>query len=101
MAQFILCQSAVRQQLKSVGFEKLAVSTTSVPLASVPATAVAALICVETNTVRWRMDADPSATDGAPLVAGDNLYLDSREALLDIEFIRASADATLQVIYFG
>jgi hypothetical protein len=101
MASHVVKSSDPKRQLKSVGYEKLAVSSTSVPLAAVPATALAALIVVETNTVRWRCDADPSATDGSPLAANDSLYLESRDALLDIEFIRASADATLQVVYFG
>ena len=97
---FVQSQNPLKQ-LKSVGFEKRTVSTSAVALASIPATATSALIVCESNAVRWRCDAAPTATDGSPLAANDSLFLDSRDALLDAEFIRSGgADGTLQVVYF-
>ena len=85
---------------KQVGAEQLTVSSTSVPLASVPAGANYALIRVSAANVRWRGDGtDPSATVGMPQYVDDEFELIG--ALGRYEFIRKdAADATLDVAYY-
>lgn len=83
----------------SVGDEALAVSSTAVALASVPATAIAAMITngAEPIRVRW---GTPTASVGHyinPYSVVD-LYQDD---LTDVKFIRVSSDSTIHVTYFG
>jgi hypothetical protein len=86
-----------------VGYEQLAVSSTSVSL-TVPALARRALVQVQGASVRWRDDGtDPTAAIGMLLytdgtIPNEFLY----EGDLDeIEFIRVSTDAVLNISYFS
>lgn len=91
--------------LSVVGYEKLAVSNVAVTFAAIPATADSVLLRVEANDIRWRGEGTaPTATDGMLMKPADpslplpltNLGYDGLAAL---QFIRASADAVLHVIY--
>ena len=83
----------------SVGDEALAVSSTAVALASVPATAVAAMITngAEPIRVRW---GTPTASVGHYLNPYSVLDL-YQDDLTDVKFIRVSSDSTIDVTYFG
>ena len=83
----------------SVGDEALAVSSIAVALASVPATAVAAMITngAEPIRVRW---GTPTASVGHYLnpYSVMDLYQDD---LTDVKFIQVSSSSTIDVTYFG
>ena len=83
----------------SVGDEALAVSSTAVALASVPATAIAAMITngAEPIRVRW---GTPTASVGHYLNPYSVLDL-YQDDLTDVKFIRVSSDSTIHVTYFG
>ena len=83
----------------SVGDEALAVSSIAVALASVPATAVAAMITngAEPIRVRW---GTPTASGGHYLNPYSVLDL-YQDDLTDVKFIRVSSDSTIDVTYFG
>lgn len=84
----------------SVGDEALAVSSTAVALASVPATAIAAMVTngAEPIRVRW---GTPTASVGHylnPYTVLD-LYEDD---LTDVKFIRVGgSDSTIFITYYG
>ena len=83
----------------SVGDEALAVSSVAVALASVPATAVAAMITngAEPIRVRW---GTPTASVGHYLNPYSVLDL-YEDDLTDVKFIRVSSSSTVDVTYFG
>jgi hypothetical protein len=59
----------------------------------------AAIIRTETQAVRWRDDADPTATDGIPMLAADPpLVFIGR--LSTLKFIRLAAGAIVHVMYY-
>lgn len=60
-----------------------------------------ALIVVESNPIRWRMDgSNPSSTEGIPQVASDVVILVGASAIAKFRAIRSgAADATLRVTY--
>ena len=66
---------------------------------TVPANARWALIVPQTQAVRWRDDADPSATVGIPLVPGQVLQYTGN--LKSIKFIEQTASAALNIAYYG
>lgn len=98
-----------------IGFEQLSVSSSVVTLtASVYRTQIGsgenkdrqtarrALITVAGNSVRVRFDGtDPDASTGHLFVAGDTLELTEQVQIQNFKVIRASADATIAVTYFG
>ena len=83
----------------SVGDEQLAVAGTAVPLASVPATAVAAMVPngAEPIRVRW---GTPTASVGHYINPYSVLDL-YEDDLTDVKFIRVSSSSTVDVTYFG
>lgn len=86
----------------SDSFEKMTVSNTAIAFANVPTDAHKAIVTVEGNDVRYRLDGDtsaPTATDGMPIAAGQTVAFVG--ALARVRFIRKSADATLQITYFA
>lgn len=93
-----------------VGFQKLAVSSTAVGF-TLPVTAHntsntdwtrAAIFTVETAQVRFRVDGtDPDSTTGILLKPGDLVQITNTDMLAHFKVIRVSADATLQIHYFG
>lgn len=83
-------------------FETVTVSTVSKELtAATYDNQRFALITVESNAVRFRLDGtDPTSSVGHVLEAGDILTLDSLEQIQAVRFIRRDgADATLSVSY--
>ena len=83
-------------------FESVTVSTTAVTLTAATYTDCDnALITVETDQVRFRLDAvAPTSAIGHILDAGDTLLLSSEDQIVGARFIRSGgADATLRVSY--
>ena len=84
----------------SVGNEQLAVAGTAVSLASVPATAIAAMVTngAEPIRVRW---GTPTSSVGHYINPYSVLDL-YQDDLADIKFIRvSSSSSTIDVTYFG
>lgn len=85
-----------------VGYEKRIVSNVSVALADIPDGATIAVVYVEGADVRWLQRGEteePTATDGIPLLDGQNATFNC--TLADLRFIRqAATDATLHVAYY-
>jgi len=83
----------------SVGDEQLAVAGTAVALASVPATAIAAMVTngAEPIRVRW---GTPTASVGHYINPYSVLDL-YEDDLTDVKFIRVSSSSTIDVTYFG
>lgn len=94
--------------LTPFAFETITVSTTSIgftaatlaPSGSNPAEM--AIVSVESNPVRYRLDGlAPSSTVGHPAVAGDALTVCGTLSAKALRFIRSGAvDATLSVTYY-
>jgi hypothetical protein len=89
----------------SLDFEVLAVGAAAVSLTTSrlerARTASRALVFVEDNDVRFRMDGvAPTATVGHPLSAGDSIMFEGPANLQRLQFIRQSADANVSVTYF-
>lgn len=83
-------------------FESVTVSTTAVTLTAATYTNCDnALITVETDQVRFRLDGvAPTSSVGHVLDAGDTLILDSADQIVGARFIRSGgSDATLRVSY--
>jgi len=93
--------------LNQIGFQQLTVSNVAVSLTIAPvgATPRHALIYVGGDAVRWRADGvAPTATIGIQVPA--NGYIDFTEPMTDfwgmiknIQFIRVTTDATLNIAY--
>ena len=83
----------------TVGDEQLAVAGTAVALASVPATAIAAMLTngAEPIRVRW---GTPTASVGHYINPYSVLDL-FEDDLTDVKFIRVSSSSTIDVTYFG
>ena len=83
----------------SVGDEQLAVAAIAVALASVPATAIAAMVTngAEPIRVRW---GTPTASVGHYLNPYSVLDL-FQDDMDDVKFIRVSSSSTIDVTYFG
>ena len=83
--------------------QTLTVSSTAVSL-TVPARANAALITVESNSIRWWDDGStPTASAGHLATAGTQvMYFDTgdRDLIVNFKAIRVTSDATLQISYY-
>jgi hypothetical protein len=67
---------------------------------TVPTGANYAIICTESQDVRWRDDGvNPTAGVGYPLAVGSELEMTSN--LAAIRFIQQAATATLNISYYG
>ena len=83
----------------SVGAEARAVSSVAVALASVPATAIAAMVTNGAEPIRLRWGT-PTASVGHYINPYSVLDL-YQDDLTDVKFIRVSSDSTIHVTYFG
>ena len=66
---------------------------------TVPEGATQAIIRCEAQPVRWRMDGDPSASVGYPLLVGEELVIQGETSLGAIRFIEQAASAKLNVSF--
>jgi len=81
-------------------FESVTVSSTAVSLPMARLGFDNALITVETDQVRFRLDAvAPTSSVGHLLDVGDVLALDSADQIANARFIRVTSDATLRASY--
>lgn len=83
-----------------LGYSKITVSSTAVGLGTLPADTARAVIACEGADVRFRADGeDPTTTDGMPLLAGQEVELDS--GIAEFLAIRSgSSDATFHVAFY-
>lgn len=91
-----------RTGYKCTGFEKITVDNT-VKTLTVPANTLFALISLESNPIRIRMDgSNPSTTDGM-LISVDTVFIiEGKDALVNFKTTRQGAsDGIIQVHYFG
>lgn len=89
-----------------LGYRQLAVSSSAVELADatggIPAGAIRAEVNVAANDIRWRDDAaDPTSTVGVLQKADTHFSLPSIQSINGFRAIRASADAVLNIRYYG
>ncbi len=88
-------------------YEKLTVPVAAVPLTALtynpatdPQSAKAALIIVEADQIRLRLDATaPTATDGILLSPGQSFLIEGSQNIKDARLIRVTTDATVHVHY--
>ena len=84
----------------TISYEDITVSSSSIPLTTIPATAVRAVITVETDAVRFKTDGNnPSSTVGHLLNINDVLILESAADITAFKVIRVTNDATIRVSY--
>jgi hypothetical protein len=93
-------------QNKPLGYRQLAVSTSSVALASatggIPHGATRAVVDVEANDIRWRDDGTAPTASVGMLAKSNTLFeLPSLQSINAFQAIRASADGTLNIAYYG
>lgn len=93
-------------QTKPKGYRQLAVSTTSVALSSatggIPEGSTRAVVGVEANDIRWRDDGvAPTSSVGTLAKSLTFFELPSLQSIYEFHAIRASADATLNITYYG
>lgn len=89
--------------LKCMGYEQLTVSTTAVSL-TVPAGTIRAVLVVEDQDIRYRLDGtDPTATVGfLAKAAMEPFELYGNNTLADLSAIRdGGTDGVLSVHYYG
>ena len=95
-----------------LGFEKLTVSNTAkaltlatyqtTPIANTTQRAILAVITVEDNDMRYRVDGtDPTTAIGHLIKDGGIIQLESGLEINQFRAIRVSADAVIQVTYYG
>ena len=92
------------QNLEYGGFERLAVSSTAVGLATIPTNMAIVLVQVdiESNDIRFRADGtDPTATTGTKAKVDQILWMsNSAEEWSNFRAIRESADSVLSITYW-
>lgn len=88
--------------LKVKGYEQVTVSTTAVGL-TVPAGTIRAVLVVEDQPLRFRLDGtNPTSTVGMLAKADKEIEIFSKEVLEAFKAIRdGGTDAVLSVHYFG
>ena len=82
------------------GFQQLAVSTTIIAL-TVPQDAVLAIVNVQDNDIYWRDDGTAVTVDIGMLAKRDTSFAVCGSAMNRIGFMRDSADAKINVSYYG
>jgi hypothetical protein len=93
----------VPQYYSPIGFQKLTVSNLAVGF-TLPASPVtrAAILTVETDAIRFRLDgSDPDASSGHIVAKDDSLELTNVQMVQNFKAIRVTNDATLNITYFG
>jgi hypothetical protein len=80
-------------------YEQLSVAASAVPPTTVPATATAVLITVESYAIRWTDDGTtPTSSLGNPLDAGDKWFYTGDPSKL--QFIRQTSTAKVNLNYY-
>jgi hypothetical protein len=103
--------SFITDQAPAGGFEKIAVSTTAVAIDAAKLLtnlagggrkrAVRAFCTVESNSVRFRFDGTaPDSSTGHLVAAGVYFTVDGEGNVANLQMIRGSGDATVQVTLF-
>ena len=90
----------------TLGRETLVVAAAAVGLASIPASTVGTVtevyVTVEDAPARWDVAADPTASQGHLLAAGDQLVITGDSDIRSIKFIRTTGiSSSFEISYFG
>lgn len=86
---------------KALAYSQITTLSTAVPLGVIPEGASLALVRVEAQPIRWRMDGtNPTASLGYPLLVGEELQLTAAQ-LSVFRAIESTAGAILNVHFFG
>lgn len=87
--------------LKCKGYQQITVSSTALAL-TVPAGTKRAVIGVEAQPIRYRLDGtNPTASVGFNVKADVTFEIVGNEAIKALKMIRTGTDATVNVHYFG
>lgn len=92
---------AIESRAAGVGYEKLNVAGTAVPITTIPDSTREVIIGVEGNDVRLRNDGTaPTATDGLLLPAGTIVAFSdyTKVSLEKFQFIATGAAATITIM---
>lgn len=85
---------------ESAGYAQITSLATAVGLGTIPLGTTTALIRVETQNTRWRLDGtNPTATVGYPLLVGEELRLTTSQ-LAAFRIIESTAGAVVNVCFF-
>lgn len=95
--------NAITSLGEPAGFQSIAASGSSQTL-TLPLIANAALVFVETDTIRWRVDGTaPTSTVGMPAYGANTIQLDNRLQMSQFRFITdssATLTPNLSVTYY-
>lgn len=88
---------------KILADEDLVVTSSAAGFASVPDNVKRTIVSIQGDTVRWKMDTDPEANNGAKLADGDYLILNSPYEVNNIKFILSTGGsaATAYAVHQG
>jgi hypothetical protein len=84
----------------ALGYEQITNLSAAVGFTSIPAGTRSVWVCPESQAVRWRTDANPTATVGMPIAVGTTMEFTLAQ-LASVKFIEQAASAKLNVTYFG
>ncbi len=84
----------------AIGFEQIAVSSTAIPLTTIPKEASSALISVQTNPINFQEFGTPTTTVGHYLAVGVYYEITTAQNLNSIRFIATGSDAKINVTYY-
>jgi len=85
----------------AIGFETISVSSTAIPLTTVPSGATSALITVNSNSIRYTLSGTTlSTTVGHLKAATTEFTITTAQNLSQARFIAAASDASITVTYF-
>ena len=86
---------------KRLSSETITVSSTAIPLTTIPGVADSAEISIEADTIRfWKDGSTPTASVGHRAYVDDVIPLYTKSELRDFLAIRVTTDATLRVTYY-
>lgn len=87
---------------RPINFESITVSSTAIGFTTATrVSATSALISVEDDNIRYRLDGtDPTASEGHLLYAGQTQIIEGWLAISQFKAIRVTSDAKLKVTYF-
>jgi hypothetical protein len=104
LAALMLCSPALAQQhpttfLAPLGYQQYTSLASATALTNIPAKASMAMLCAETQQIRWRDDGtSPTSTVGMPIAIGQCVQYYGK--LGSLQFIQSAASAVLDVSYY-
>ena len=84
----------------AIGFEQILVSSTAIPLTTIPPDATSAFIVVDDNAIRYTLFGTPTVDVGYVKSALDEIKINTAQNLNQFKMIAKGADTTITVTYF-